>query len=191
MQTLLLITRSYQNYSWPESPIKINIPKLLSWSDQNYSRYRNYSWSECKTFLITRSYQNYVQTLLLISIPDTEITPDRVLTPDYRVRSKVLQTRVSNTSISHEITPDQSFWCKTYSWLHSYQNYAWPESPIISPDQRSRYRNYSWSEFLLSWSDVSGANLLLQNLLLITRSYQNYSWPESPINIFLSIWYRN
>ena len=141
------------------------------------ARYWNYSWSE---FLVQTlplnigSYQKYswpespINIFLLISVPDTESTPDQSLryiyfswsncpipklllirvsganiTLDYRVLSKILLTRVSDK--------------------------------YISLDQRSRYRNYSWSEFLV------------QTLPLNIGSYQKYSWPESPINIFLLI----
>ena len=46
---------------------------------------------------------------------------------------------------------------------------------FISFDQFARFRNCSWSEFLV------------QTLLLIIGSRQNYTWPESPRNIFLLI----
>ena len=45
----------------------------------------------------------------------------------------------------------------------------------ISLDKSARYWNFFWSEFLV------------QTLLFNVGSYQNYSRPESPINIFLLI----
>ena len=128
-QTLLLIIGSDQNYSWPESPIHIflliSVPDTEITPDQSL-RYIYFSWSVC-----------LIPTLLLIRVSGANITID------YRVRSKLLLTRVSDT----------------YIFL----------------DECARYWNYSCSEFLV------------QTLLLIIGSYQKYSWPESPINIFLLI----
>ena len=141
---LLLIIGSDQNYSTPESPIHIFlficVPDTAITPDQSFwfehyswlygpiiftpdhsLRYKYLSWSFCP-----------ILELLLIRNSGANITPD------YRVLSKKLLTRVSNTNIS----------------LYQYA------------------RNYSWSEFLM------------QTLLLIIGSYQNYSWPESPIHIF-------
>ena len=123
VQTLLLIKGSNQNYSWPESPIKIflliSLPdtevtpdqsfwcKHYSWlyglieitPDQNLL-YINFSWSVCP-----------IPKLLQIRVSGAKFTLD------YRVRSKLLQDKVSDTN--------------------------------ISLDQFARYRNYSWSEFLV------------------------------------------
>ena len=160
----------YRNNSWPELLVLTLL--LIIGSDRSkllltrvsdiyisldqWARHQNYSWSEFLVqilLLIIGSDQIYsrpessIQIYLLISLPDTEITPDQSfhanVSLDYRVWSKLLLTRI----------------CDTY----------------ISLDQRSRYRNYSWSEFLV------------QTLLLIIGYDQNYSWPESPKQIFLFI----
>ena len=149
MQTLLLIIGSDRNYSWPESPIHI---------------------------------------FLLINVPDIEITPDQsfwcnyyswlkgpiIITPDHSLRSKylswslypipkILLIRVSgaNITIDHRV--------------RSKLLLTRVSDTYFSLDQCARYRNYSWSEFLV------------QLLLLIIGSNHNYSWPQSPIQIFILI----
>ena len=149
MQTLLLIIGSDQNYSGPESPIHI---------------------------------------FLLISVPDTEITPDQSFWCKHYYR---LQGPIN-------IIPDQSLRYIYFSWsvcpipklllirvsgaIISLDYRVRSKLPLtrvsdtyISLDQCARYRNYSWSEFLV------------QLLLLIIGSDHNYSWPQSPIPITLLI----
>ena len=146
MQLLLLIIGSDHNYSWPQSPIQppplISVPNTEITPDQSLwckhypwlkgpiiitpdhsLRYKYLSWSVCP-----------IPKLLLITASGANITVG------YRVRSKLILTRVSDT--------------------------------YISLDQLARYQNYSWSEFLV------------QTLLLIIDYDQNYSWPMSPKQIF-------
>ena len=142
--------------------------------------------------LIIGSYQYYswpespIKLFLLISVLDTEITPDQSLryiyfsrskcpilklllirvsgantTLEYRVLSKLLLTRVSDKYISLDRRA-------------RYRNYSWPESPInifllisvpdteILPDQSLRNIYFSWSNcpiLKLLLIRVSGANI--------------------------------
>ena len=161
------------------------------------ARYRNYSWSE---FL--------VQTLLLI-IGIDQNKPDQSLRYTYFSwlvcpipKSLLIRVSAANISLDYrdpiKITPDQSLRYKYFSWslcpimkiplirvsganitfdyrVRSYLLLTTVFDTKTSLDQFARYRNYFWSEFLV------------QTLLLIKGSNQNYSWPESPINIFLLI----
>ena len=143
-----------------------------------------------------------------MSVPDTEITPDQSLryiyfywpvclipklllfrvsvakiTIDYRVRSKLLLTRVSDTYFSWWVCLIPKLLLIRVSVANITIDYRVRSKLLltrvsdtyISLDQRSRYRNYSWSGFLV------------QTLLLIIGSDQNYPWPESPIPMFLLI----
>ena len=149
MQTLVLIIESDRNYSWPESPINIflliSVPDTKITPDQSL-RYTNFSWSVCP-----------IPKLLLVRVSGANITLD------FRVLSKLLQTRVSDKYISL----DQCAW---------YKNYTWSESPVhiillISvPDREITPDQSFWCYITFDY-----------------RSCQIYSWSETPINIFLLI----
>ena len=76
---------------------------------------------------------------------------------------KLLLIRVSGANIT------------LHYWVRSKLLLTRVSDTYIPLDQFVRYRNYSWSKFLV------------QTLLLIIGPDQNYSWPESPIHKFLLI----